>query len=154
MPLKRSYLDNESNFVKLAVHGPILNTAESGTISIGDKRMDIHYRGEAAIVLMPGEGPMEICFQPGERVMIFDEREMFPLSLESNLGVKLYLENCIYRIRFGVPTRELYINDQWYKYGFDAQPIHILVNGQLHSIRILGGVPEICYELLNLDIGK
>lgn len=57
-------------------------------------------------------------------------------------------------LRFGAPSRELYMGDFAFKGVFGGPPIACVINGRRHEIRLGGPAPEVkieqdpCYELI------
>lgn len=56
-------------------------------------------------------------------------------------------------IRFGAPSRELYVGNYPFRGAFGGPPMIANINGKRHEFRLLGAPPEVridkdpCYEL-------
>ncbi|XP_017864639.1 PREDICTED: uncharacterized protein LOC108614933 [Drosophila arizonae] len=57
------------------------------------------------------------------------------------------LDGQLHRIRFGHPSRELYIDDHWYEIYFGGPPVSLPIGNKLHVLKAEGPPP-------NVDIGR
>jgi len=95
---------------------------------------------------MAGDEPHEIGFQHGQRSIFIDHNE--PLALSFNDDYKPFqLDGQLHRIRFGHPSRELYIDDHWYEIYFGGPPVSLPIGNKLHVLKAEGPPP-------NVDIGR
>lgn len=116
------------------------------TIQIDGIPREIRFYGETAIIMMDWDDPREIKFWPGCRRVTFDNKDSVVLSF--NEGYKqVEIDDQVFNIRFGAPTRELYINGRWYECFFGGQPLGVLIDGQPHLVHLEGPLPQV-------DIGK
>jgi hypothetical protein len=64
------------------------------------------------------------------------------------------IDGQMHYLRFGAPSRELYMGDFPFKGVFGGPPIAAVINGRRHEIRLCGPPPEVkieqdpCYELM------
>lgn len=47
------------------------------------------------------------------------------------------------RVRFGAPTRELYIDGKWYECYFGGPSLSIDISGKMHSVQLEGPPPQV-----------
>lgn len=50
---------------------------------------------------------------------------------------------CIFRIKLGAPTRELYVDDRWYECYFGGMAITIELGGKKISVKLEGPPPQV-----------
>lgn len=141
--------------IVMAQHGPSLGpcTAKDRTINIDGVPREIRFYGETAIAFMKPEGkePKEIGFQSGERRVCVDNNESIVLAF--NDTYKPFVINATqHSIRFGTPTRELYIDNEWYECYFGDPAVGIVLNGKLHSVRIDMPAPQVRIGNLRTDL--
>ncbi|CAH2263858.1 jg21590 [Pararge aegeria aegeria] len=116
------------------------------TIQIDGIPREIRFYGETAIIMLDWDDPREIKFWPGCRRVTFDNKDSVVLSF--NEGYKqVEIEDQVFNIRFGAPTRELYINGRWYECFFGGQPLGVVIDGQPRLVHLEGPLPQV-------DIGK
>lgn len=116
------------------------------TIQIDNVPREIRFYGETAVIMMDWDDPREIKFLPGCRRVTFDNKDSIVLSF--NEGYKqVEIDDQVFDIRFGAPTRELYVNGRWYECFFGGQPIVILIDGKPRLVQLEGPLPQV-------DIGK
>ncbi|KAL0879180.1 hypothetical protein ABMA27_002970 [Loxostege sticticalis] len=116
------------------------------TIQIDGIPREIRFYGETAIIMMDWDDPREIKFLPGCRRVTFDNKDSIVLSF--NEGYKqVEIDDQVFDIRFGAPTRELYINGRWFECFFGGQPIGIIIDGKPRLVHLEGPLPQV-------DIGK
>ncbi|XP_023941779.1 pre-mRNA cleavage complex 2 protein Pcf11 isoform X2 [Bicyclus anynana] len=116
------------------------------TIQIDSIPREIRFYGETAIIMLDWDDPREIKFWPGCRRVTFDNKDSVVISF--NEGYKqVEIDDQVFNIRFGAPTRELYINGRWYECFFGGQPLGVLIDGQPHLVHLEGPLPQV-------DIGK
>lgn len=144
-----------NNQIVMAQHGPSLApcTVKDRTINIDGVPREIRFYDETAIAFMEpnGKEPKEIGFQSGERRVCVDNNESIVLAF--NDTYKPFVINgkpC--QIRFGTPTRELYIDNEWYECYFGDPAVGIVLNNKLHSFRIDGPAPQVRIGNLRSDL--
>ncbi|CAK1542774.1 unnamed protein product [Leptosia nina] len=116
------------------------------TIQIDGISREIRFYGETAVIMMDWDDPREIKFLPGCRRVTFDNKDSVVLSF--NEGYKqVEIDDQVFNIRFGAPTRELYINGRWYECYFGGQPLGLIIDGKPHLVHLEGPLPQV-------DIGK
>ncbi|XP_064074562.1 pre-mRNA cleavage complex 2 protein Pcf11 isoform X1 [Vanessa tameamea] len=116
------------------------------TIQIDNIPREIRFYGETAIIMLDWDDPREIKFLPGSRRVTFDNKDSVVLSF--NEGYKqVEIDDQVFDIRFGAPTRELYINGRWYECFFGGQPLGVIIDGKPRLIHLEGPLPKV-------DIGK
>ncbi|KAH8398962.1 hypothetical protein KR222_004292 [Zaprionus bogoriensis] len=127
-----------------SLDNPMADVVRSITIDGGSK--EIRFYNQVAVVFMDGDEPHEIGFQHGQRAIYIDHNE--PLALSFNDDYKPFqLDGQLHRIRFGHPSRELYIDDHWYEIYFGGPPVSLPIGNKLHVLKAEGPPP-------NVDIGR
>ncbi|KAM8712027.1 hypothetical protein ACLKA7_012533 [Drosophila subpalustris] len=127
-----------------SLDNPMADMVRSITIDGGSK--EIRFYNQVAIIFMAGDEPHEIGFQNGQRSIYIDHNE--PLALSFNDDYKPFqLDGQLHRIRFGHPSRELYIDDHWYEIYFGGPPVSLPIGNKLHVLKAEGPPP-------NVDIGR
>ncbi|KAH8297241.1 hypothetical protein KR044_008570 [Drosophila immigrans] len=127
-----------------SLDNPMADMVRSITIDGGSK--EIRFYNQVAIIFMDGDEPHEIGFQHGQRAIYIDHNE--PLALSFNDDYKPFqLEGQLHRIRFGHPSRELYIDDHWYEIYFGGPAVSLPIGNKLHVLKAEGPPP-------NVDIGR
>jgi hypothetical protein len=77
-------------------------------------------------------------------------------ALEFSEVKPIVIDGYTHLLRFGAPSRELYLGDFPFKGAFGGPPIAARINDRRHEIRIGGPPPEVridpdpCYELIPL----
>lgn len=141
--------------IVMAQHGPSLGpcTAKDRTINIDGVPREIRFYGETAIAFMKPEGkePKEIGFQSGERRVCVDSNESIVLAFNDSYK-PFVINGTQHSIRFGTPTRELYIDNEWYECFFGDPAVGIVLNGKLHSVRIDMPAPQVRIGNLRTDL--
>lgn len=139
----------------MAQHGPSLApcTAKDRTINIDGIPREIRFYDETAIAFMEpnGKDPKEIGFQSGERRVCVDNNESIVLAFNDTYK-PFIINGKQYQIRFGTPTRELYIDNEWYECYFGDPPVGIVLNSKLHSFRIDGPAPQVRIGNMRADL--
>lgn len=141
--------------IVMAQHGPSLGpcTAKDRTINIDGVPREIRFYGETAIAFMKPDGkePKEIGFQSGERRVCVDNNESIILAFNDSYK-PFVINGTQHSIRFGTPTRELYIDNEWYECFFGDPAVGIVLNGKLHSVRIDMPAPQVRIGNLRTDL--
>lgn len=116
------------------------------TIQIDGIPREIRFYGDTAIIMLDWDDPREIRFLPGCRRVTFDNKDSVVLSF--NEGYKqVEIDDQVFDIKFGAPTRELYINGRWYECFFGGQPLGVIIDGKPRLVHLEGPLPQV-------DIGK
>uniref|UniRef100_A0A2M4A1N7 Putative mrna cleavage and polyadenylation factor i/ii complex subunit pcf11 n=1 Tax=Anopheles triannulatus TaxID=58253 RepID=A0A2M4A1N7_9DIPT len=112
------------------------------TINIDSIQREIRFYEETAVVFMNWDEPKEIGFQKGARMVVVDDRETFELGFNEPYK-SVSIENHVYQMRLGAPTRELYIDDSWYECYFGDPPTTITLDGKQRVFKISGPPPQV-----------
>ncbi|XP_054263515.1 uncharacterized protein LOC128986927 isoform X2 [Macrosteles quadrilineatus] len=112
------------------------------SINIDGVPRDIRFYGITAVALMSWDDPREISFQPGSRRVIIDERDSVIVHFNSP-PVEVIIDGQPHRLRFGAPTRELFIDNQWFEVFFGGPPVACNIAGQPHMIQLEGPPPPV-----------
>ncbi|XP_041969984.1 pre-mRNA cleavage complex 2 protein Pcf11 isoform X2 [Aricia agestis] len=116
------------------------------TIQIDGIPREIRFYGETAVIMLDWDDPREIKFLPGCRRVTFDNKDSIVLNF--NEGYKqVEIDDQVFDIRFGAPTREMYINGRWYECYFGGQPVGVIIDGKPRLVHLEGPLPQV-------DIGK
>ncbi|XP_045504591.1 pre-mRNA cleavage complex 2 protein Pcf11 isoform X1 [Colias croceus] len=116
------------------------------TIQIDGIPREIRFYGETAVIMLDWDDPREIKFLPGCRRVTFDNKDSVVLSFTEGYK-QVEIDEQVFDIRFGAPTRELYINGRWYECFFGGQPVGVIIDGKPHLVHLEGPLPQV-------DIGK
>ncbi|XP_017069241.1 uncharacterized protein LOC108106576 isoform X2 [Drosophila eugracilis] len=127
-----------------SLDNPMADVVRSITIDGGSK--EIRFYNQVAIIFMDGDQPHEIGFQQGQRVILIDHNEPLPLCFNDDYK-PFHLDGQLHRIRFGFPSRELYIDEHWYEIYFGGPPVSLPIGNKMHIIKAEGPPP-------NVDIGR
>ncbi|XP_050743057.1 uncharacterized protein LOC108022581 isoform X3 [Drosophila biarmipes] len=127
-----------------SLDNPMADVVRSITIDGGSK--EIRFYNQVAIIFMDGDQPHEIGFQQGQRVILIDHNEPLPLCFNDDYK-PFQLDGQLHRIRFGFPSRELYIDEHWYEIYFGGPPVSLPIGNKMHVIKAEGPPP-------NVDIGR
>uniref|UniRef100_A0A182NQP0 CID domain-containing protein n=1 Tax=Anopheles dirus TaxID=7168 RepID=A0A182NQP0_9DIPT len=112
------------------------------TINIDGIQREIRFYEETAVIFMNWDEPKEIGFQKGARTVVVDDRETFELGFNEPYK-SVSIENKVYQMRLGAPTRELYIDDSWYECYFGDPPTSIMLDGKPRVLKIAGPAPQV-----------
>lgn len=116
------------------------------TIQIDGVPREIRFYGDTAVIMLDWDDPREIKFLPGCRRVTFDNKDSIVLSFNENYK-KVEIEDQVFDIKFGAPTRELFINGRWYECFFGGQPVGVIIDGKPRLVHLEGPMPQV-------DIGK
>lgn len=116
------------------------------TIEIDGISREIRFYGETAVVMLDWDNPREIRFLPGSRRITFDNKDSVVLMFNEGY-TKVEVDDQEFNIRFGAPTRELYINDRWYECLFGGPPHGIIIDGVPRVIQLEGPPPQVDIRL-------
>lgn len=121
------------------------------SITIDGTAKEIRFYDQVAIVFMEADQPREIGFQNGQRNIYIDNHE--PILLQFNDDYKAFvIGGETFRLRFGFPSRELYIDEHWYEIYFGGPPITVPVRNQLHMLKAEGPPPQVNIGPLRRDL--
>jgi len=112
-------------------------------LNIDDIARNIRYYGEIATIVMTDNNICELSFQPEpveRRVMVDEKMPIFCMINNPN-----YTEFCLddgskHMLKIGPPTRELWVNGDWYECYFDST-VPVMINNQVHSVFLPGPPP-------------
>lgn len=116
------------------------------TIQIDGIPREIRFYGDTAIIMLDWDDPREIKFLPGCRRVTFDNKDSVVLSFNEPYK-QIEIDDQVFDIRFGAPTRELFINGRWYECFFGGQPLGVIIDGKPRLVQLEGPLPQV-------DIGK
>lgn len=116
------------------------------TIQIDCVSREIRFYGDTAVIMLDWDDPREIKFLPGCRRVTFDNKDSVVLSFNEPYK-QVEIDDQVFDIRFGAPTRELYINGRWFEAFFGGQPFGVLIDGKPRLVHLEGPLPQV-------DIGK
>ncbi|GMT19447.1 hypothetical protein PFISCL1PPCAC_10744 [Pristionchus fissidentatus] len=111
-------------------------------IFVDGKAYEVLYINETAVIEKDGL-PHRIYFQGVPRNVVIDG-VAYLMSFGENREVMI--DNDVHLIRFGAPSRELYMGDYPFKGAFGGPPIIATINGRRHEIRLAGPAPEVKIE--------
>lgn len=121
------------------------------TITIDGAAKEIRFYDQVAIVFMEVDQPREIGFQNGQRSICIDNNE--PVVLHFNDGYKpVQIDGETFNLRFGFPSRELYIDDHWYEIYFGGPPISVPIRNKMHMLKAEGPPPQVNIGPLRRDL--
>ncbi|XP_037871150.1 pre-mRNA cleavage complex 2 protein Pcf11 isoform X2 [Bombyx mori] len=116
------------------------------TIQIDGVPREIRFYGDTAVIMLDWDDPREIKFLPGSRRVTFDNKDSVVLSFNEE-SRQIEIDDQVFDIKFGAPTRELCINGRWYECFFGGQPVGVLIDGRPRLVQLEGPLPQV-------DIGK
>ncbi|XP_054736498.1 uncharacterized protein LOC129243479 isoform X1 [Anastrepha obliqua] len=121
------------------------------TITIDGLSKEIRIYDQVAIVFMELDQPREIGFQAGQRSIIIDDEP--PIALQFNDDYKNFnINGQPHRLRFGFPSRELYIDEHWYEIYFGGPPVSIPIQNRIHILKAEGPPPQVNIGGLRRDL--
>lgn len=121
---------------------PVLNNKLRTLRLDGVKDHLLRFYHETAIIFNDIGEPHDIKFSSGQSRIIIDDQ--FTADLNFNDSYKpIFIETSVHQIKFGSPTRELYIDNHFYECYFNNQPTQIVLNEKLRMVRIEGNAPEV-----------
>lgn len=131
--------------------GNINNPPENqSTIKIDNVNREIRYYDDVAIVFMDWDQPKEIGFQPGTRRISCDDQWSMNLSFNAP-NVTWMIEGRAHQVRLGAPTRELYIDNEWYEC-YVGDPCRIELDGKVRTLMIDGPPPQVRIGEMRRDL--
>lgn len=108
----------------------------------GTKDHLLRFYHETAIIFNDVGEPHDIKFSAGQSRVVIDDQYSVDLNFNDTHRT-LYIEGTLHQIKFGSPTRELYIDSHFYECYFNNQPTQIVLNDKLRMVRIEGNAPEV-----------
>lgn len=111
------------------------------TIHIDGIAREIRYYDSTAVVMLDWDDPREISFESGHRRISFDD-ESYSLTLNDEY-VSITIDGQPHRIRFGAPTRELFIDDMWFECFFGGVPMPIMLDNKVKHLKLEGPPPQV-----------
>lgn len=118
-----------------------LRSSREATIKIDNVNREIRFYGEVAIVFMDWDQPKEIGFQPGTRRITCDDQWSMNLSFNAP-NVSWIIEGRAHQVRLGAPTRELYIDNEWYEC-YIGDPCRVELDGKMRTLVVDGPPPQV-----------
>lgn len=121
---------------------PVLNNKMRTLRLDGTKDHLLRFYHETAIIFNDSGEPHDIKFSAGQSRVVIDD--LYTADLNFNDSYKpIFIGTQVHQIKFGSPTRELYIDNNFYECYFNNQPTQIVLNDQLRMVRIQGNAPEV-----------
>lgn len=112
------------------------------TINIDGVSREVRFYGPTAITFHAWDDPREIYFQGPPKNVIFDD--LFSVLCHFNTPDREFLLDCQpHRVRLGAPTRELYLDGQFYECFFGGSPIFTDLGGVKRSVKLEGPPPSV-----------
>uniref|UniRef100_A0A0K2T6I2 CID domain-containing protein n=1 Tax=Lepeophtheirus salmonis TaxID=72036 RepID=A0A0K2T6I2_LEPSM len=112
------------------------------TIPIDGESREIRQYDEVCTVVMGDCELKELSFQPGTRRVIIDDKVIVSCELDVKHYTNVMIDGVEHRIKIGAPTRELWIDGQWYECYFDNK-VNVLVGMTYHSFFLEGPAPTV-----------
>lgn len=102
----------------------------------------LRFYDETAIIFEHNGQSRNIRFSAGYCVVVIDD--LYKVALNFNDDYKpITIDGKLHQIKFGAPTREIYIDDCYYECYFNNRPTQIVLDGKLRTIKIDGKAPEV-----------
>ena len=113
------------------------------SISINGTLWEIRYYEQTAVTFLNWDDPKEIGFQEdGVRRVLIDGKETITCAFNESFKEFLYMGE-VHTVKLGGPTRELYIDDRWYKCFFGGPAISVDLGGRKFSVKLEGPSPPL-----------
>ncbi|KAF7266810.1 hypothetical protein GWI33_019914 [Rhynchophorus ferrugineus] len=123
-------------------HEFTVHQEDNKTLSIDGMPRDIRIYNASAVIFLNWDDPREISFQSGMRRVIFNNKESYVLSFGD--GYKECLVNgYTFRVKLGVPSREIFINDVGFECFFGGAPVSVTVNDINLNVQLEGPPPQV-----------
>jgi len=130
---------------------PILNNKMRTLRLDGTRDHLLRFYGEVAIIFNELGEAHDIRFSSGQSKVIIDDA--YSTFLDFNDSYKpIIVDGILHQIKFGTPTRELYIDDHFYECYFNNQITQIILGDKVRRIRIEGKAPEVKIGIKRNDI--
>lgn len=137
--------------VPISVSHPVLNNKMRTLRLDGIKDHLLRFYNETAIIFNDAGEPHDIKFSSGQSRVVIDDQ--FTSDLNFNDQYKqIFIEGNLHQIKFGSPTRELYIDNHYYECYFNNQPTQIVLHDKLRQVRIEGKAPEVRIGKKRIDL--
>lgn len=121
------------------------------TITIDGAAKEIRFYDQVAIVFMEVDQPREIGFQNGQRTIFIDNHE--PITLQFNQDYKpITIDGETFNLRFGFPSRELFIDENWYEIYFGGPAISVPIRNKMHMLKAEGPPPQVNIGPIRRDL--
>jgi pre-mRNA cleavage complex 2 protein Pcf11 len=121
---------------------PILNNKMRTLRLDGTRDHLLRFYGEIAIIFNEAGEAHDIRFSSGQSNVIIDD--MYGEAMNFNDSYKpMVIDGVLHKIKFGTPTRELYIDDNFYECYFNNQTTQIILGDKVRRVRIEGKAPEV-----------
>ncbi|CAG9808277.1 unnamed protein product [Chironomus riparius] len=130
---------------------PVLNNKMRTLRLDGTRDHLLRFYGEVAIIFNELGEAHDIKFSSGQSKVVIDDA--YSAFLDFNDSYKpIIVDGILHQIKFGTPTRELYIDDHFYECYFNNQPTQIILGDKVRRIRIEGKAPEVKIGIKRNDI--
>lgn len=134
-----------------STHQLILNNKMRTLRLDGTRDHLLRFYGEVAIIFNESGQAHDIRFSCGQSKVVIDD--MYSIMLEFNDSYKpIIIDGAQHQIKFGSPTRELYIDENFYECYFNNQTTQIYLGDKVRRVRIEGKAPEVKIGLPRRDI--
>jgi pre-mRNA cleavage complex 2 protein Pcf11 len=125
-----------------STHQPILNNKMRTLRLDGTRDHLLRFYGEEAIIFNESGQAHDIRFSSGQSKVVIDD--IYSVMLEFNDSYKsIIIDGIQHQIKFGTPTRELYIDENFYECYFNNQITQIILGDKVRRVRIEGKAPEV-----------
>ncbi|CAG7733227.1 unnamed protein product [Allacma fusca] len=114
----------------------------SKSIPIDKALRQVRFYGDTAVVLL-GDEPREISFHKGVPKNVFIDQERDPVRCFIGKPVQIYLNRKKVNLKLGAPTRELYIDGDYYEALFGGPPVRVQIGRHFHMIKLEGPPPQV-----------
>lgn len=114
-------------------------------------RMIRFYEDDVAVALMNWDDPREIGFQDGSRRICIDNHDTFLLHFNQPY-TPVNINGVVHQIKFGSPTRELYIDGKFYEAYFGGAPILVPIDNKMVNIKLEGPPPQVRLGVQRSDL--
>lgn len=121
---------------------PVLNNKMRTLRLDGTKDHLLRFYHETAIIFNDLGEPHDIKFSSGQSRVVIDDQYSADLNFNDSYK-SIFIESNVHQIKFGSPTRELYVDNNFYECYFNNQPTQIVLNDRLRMVRIEGNAPEV-----------
>ncbi|KAG5673844.1 hypothetical protein PVAND_003855 [Polypedilum vanderplanki] len=121
---------------------PILNNKMRTLRLDGTRDHLLRFYGEIAIIFNESGEAHDIRFSSGQSKVVIDD--VYSQVLDFNDSYKpIIIDGIMHKIKFGSPTRELYIDENFYECYFNNQITQIVLGDKVRRVRIEGKAPEV-----------
>lgn len=122
--------------------------AGNNRIFVEGKAYEVFYLDNTAVIERNGV-PHRISFCGPPRDIIIDGR---PTRMAFGETKEIVIDGHKHYLRFGAPSRELYMGDFAFRGAFGGPPIVATINGKKHEIRLMGVPPEVKIDQVSIII--